>query len=448
MIVARLPCLPLVWRYHLRPALRHARRGIRVRTLFGVVPLVLFVWLGYGGYFVAVQQGQLAVPLLELRLSMLGYFAVAFVLRTRHPRSAVLFHATTPTELSPNLRLQAVANMATPAGYAVLFLAFALPVVLRALPSALDAVLYLAADASLLAVVVSHLSLGSIVSGLAWRVRLAWATAVILLVAAEIGACALWPAANGVVLAVNAALLAASWSNGVRAWNPVTLYRAMIRRLARSQRQPLVALVTRRLPVERSVYARTFLFTPYGVLSCLAAYGFVVAAGAELSAHGMPVEVPATLILAYLATAGASSVFQIGLHALPLTFYKLTPVSFGRLTGHLVLPHLVVLAPITVIALALELTAGGSLATAGLLILQTLWLPLLAWCIAVRHLHRHLLPALLYAFLVTGGLVAAVVMPWLFVGLSALVLWFMYRGASDRYLVTVADEWLEPNDSV
>ena len=164
--------------------------------------------------------------------------------------------------------------MAKPAGYAVLFLAFALPVVLRALPSALDAALYLAADASLLAIVVSHLSLASIVSGLAWRVRLAWAVAVLAFLAAEIGACALWPPANAVVLAVNAALLAASWSNGVRAWNPVTLYRAMIRRLARSQRQPLVTLVTRRLPVERSVYAGTFLLTPYGVLSCLAAYGF------------------------------------------------------------------------------------------------------------------------------------------------------------------------------
>ena len=172
------------------------------------------------------------------------------------------------------------------------------------------------------------------------------------------------------------------------------------------------------------------------MLACLAAYGFVVAAGAELSAHGMPVEVPATLILAYLATAGASSVFQIGLHALPLTFYKLTPVSFGRLTGHLVLPHLVVLAPITLIAVAVELGAGGSLATVGLLLLQSLWLPLLAWCIAVRYLNRQLLPALLYVFLGTGGLVAAIIRPWLFVGLCLAALWFIYRGASSRYLTT------------
>ena len=85
----------------------------------------------------------------------------------------------------------------------------------------------------------------------------------------------------------------------------MTLYNAVIRRLARSQRQPLVTLVTRRLPVEVGGVCPHFLLTPYGVLACLAAYGFVVAAGAELSAHGMPVEVPATLILAYLATAGA-----------------------------------------------------------------------------------------------------------------------------------------------
>ena len=137
----------------------------------------------------------------------------------------------------------------------------------------------------------------------------------------------------------------------------------------------------------------------------------------------------------------------IGLHELPVAFYNLTPVSFGRLTAHLVLPHLVVLAPITVIALTLELTAGGSLATAGLL-LQRLWLPLLAWCVAVRYLQRPLLAALLYAFLVTGRLVAAVVMPWLFVGLSVVMLWWLYRGASDRYLLTVADEWREQNDSI
>ena len=117
MIVARLPCLPLWWRYHLRPALRHARRGMRLRTLLlGVVPLLLFVWLGYGGYFVAVQQGQVAVPLLALRLSLFGSFAVGFVLSTRHRRSAVLFYATTPTELTPSLRLQALANLGLPAG--------------------------------------------------------------------------------------------------------------------------------------------------------------------------------------------------------------------------------------------------------------------------------------------------------------------------------------------
>ena len=128
MIVARLPCLPLWWRYHLRPALRHARRGMRRRTLLlGVVPLLLFVWLGYGGYFVAVQQGQVAVPLLALRLSLLGSFAVGFVLSTRHRRSAVLFYATTPTELTPSLRLQALANLGLPAGYAVLVAAVVMP---------------------------------------------------------------------------------------------------------------------------------------------------------------------------------------------------------------------------------------------------------------------------------------------------------------------------------
>ena len=111
-------------------------------------------------------------------------------------------------------------------------------------------------------------------------------------------------------------------------------------------------------------------------------------------------------------------------------------------------PHLAVLAPITLVALALELAAGGALATLGLLLLQMIVLPLLAWLVAVRHLHRILLPTLFYALLAVGGLGAAVVEPLLFVGLCAAVLWFLYRLASARYLSTAADEWSERDDPV
>ena len=48
-------------------------------------------------------------------------------------------------------------------------------------------------------------------------------------------------------------------------------------------------------------------------------------------------------------------------------------------------------------ALALELAAGGAPATLGLMLLQMFVLPLLAWQVAVRHLHRDLLPTLFYA---------------------------------------------------
>ena len=75
-------------------------------------------------------------------------------------------------------------------------------------------------------------------------------------------------------------------------------------------------------------------------------------------------------------------------------------------------------------------------------------LPLLAWLVAVRHLHRILLPTLFYSLLAVSGLVAAVVRPLLFVGLCAAVLWFLYRGASARYLAAAADEWPEPDDPV
>ena len=448
LLTVRLPSLPLFWRYHLRPELRGLRRSIEPRMLVTLVPLGLLLWLAYAGYFLAVYGGQIALPLAGLRWSMLGSFAVAFALRTRRPRSAVMFHAATPADLATSLRLQALANSGAPLAYAVLFLAGAVPGVLHAHPP-LAAVRYLAADASMLALIVSQLSVSPVLAGLRPCARLAWAGAVLAFLGAEVAACLRWEAANLVVLVVNAGLLAAFWSSGARGWNPVTLYRAVVRRLARSQRKALAARVTRRLPIEVAVYAREILLTPGGLVTCAGGYGFALAAAADLSAYGMPASgVPANLIFAYLATAASCGVYLSGLRALPIAFYKLTPVSFARLTRYLVLPHLAVVAPITLAALALELAAGGAPATLGLLLLQMLVLPLLAWLVAVRHLRRVLLPSLLYALLAVSGLIAAVVRPLLFVGLCAAVLGFLYRGASARYLAASADEWPEPDDPV
>ena len=445
----RLPCLPLFWRYHLRPELRDLRRSIKPRMLVTLVPLALLLWLAYAGYFLAVYGGQIVLPLAGLRWSMLGSFAVAFVLRTRRPRSAVMFHAATPADLATSLRLQALANSGAPLAYAVLFLAGAVPGVLHAYPAPLAASRYLAADASILALIVSNLSVSPVLAGLRPRARLAWAGAVCAFLAAEVAVCLRWEAAHVVVLPVNVAVLVAFWSSGARGWNPVTLYRVVVRRLARSQRKALAARVTRRLPIAIAVYAREFLFTPGGLLACAAGYGFALAAAADLSASGMPASgLPASLMLAYLATATASGVYLTGLNALPIAFYKLTPVSFGRLTGSMVLPHLAVLAPITLVALALELTARGAPSTLGMLLLQMIVLPLLAWLVAVLHLHRSLLPTLFYGLLAVGGLVAALVRPLLFAGLCVAVSWFLYRRASARYLATTADEWPEPDDPV
>ena len=236
----RLPCLPLFWRYHLRPELRDLRRSFEPRMLVTLVPLALLLWLAYAGYFLAVYGGQIALPLAGLRWSMLGSFAVAFVLRTRRPRSAVMFHAATPADLATSLRLQALANSGAPLAYTVLFLAGAMPGVLHAHPP-LAAARYLAADASMLALIVSHLSVSPVLAGLRPRARLAWAGAVLAFLGAEVAACLRWDAANLVVLTVNLAVLAASWCIGPRCWSPVTLCRAVVERLARSQRKALAA---------------------------------------------------------------------------------------------------------------------------------------------------------------------------------------------------------------
>ena len=446
----RLRCLPPFWHYHVRPELRDLRRSLEPRMLVTLVPLASLLLLVYAGYFLAVYGGQIALPLAGLRWSLPGSFAVGFVLRMRRPRSAVMFHAVTPVALATGLRLQALANGAAPLAYAVLFLAGAVPAVLHAYPP-LVAARYLAADASMLALIVSNLSLAPVLAGLRPRARLAWAGAVLAFLGAEVVASLRWEAANLVVLAVNAGLLAAFWSSGQRCWNPVTLCRAVVRRLARSRHKTLAALVTRRLPLEAAVYAREFLLTPGGLVTCAAGYGFALAAASDLSAYGMPASgVPANLIFAFLATAAASGVYLNGLRDFPITFYKLTPVSFARLTRSLVLPHLAVVAPIALAALALELADGAAPAalTLGLLLLQMLVLPLLAWLVAVRHLHRVLLPTLFFWLLTVSGLVAAVVRPLLFVGVGAAVLLFLHRGASARYLEACADEWREPDDPV
>ena len=71
-MVARIPCLPPFWRYQLRPALRNARRSIRLGTVIGFGALVLFLWRGYAGYFLAVYRGQIALPLVQTAVGSAG----------------------------------------------------------------------------------------------------------------------------------------------------------------------------------------------------------------------------------------------------------------------------------------------------------------------------------------------------------------------------------------
>jgi hypothetical protein len=445
----RLACLPLFWRYRVRPELRDLKRSIRPRMLATLVPLALLIWLAYAAYFLAVYDGQITLPVPELRWSMLGSFALAFALRTGSPRSAVLFHASTPVQLAASLRLQALANSGSPLAYATLFLACSVPAALHAFPVPLMAARYLAADVSMLALIVSHLSVAPVLAGLRRRARLAWAGAVLVLLGLEVAASLRWEQADLAVVGMNVSLLAATWGIGSHGWNPVTLYRAVVQRLARSQRAALAVRITGNLPAATAVYARELLLTPGGLLACAAGYGLAVAAAADLSANGMPASgLPATLMLAYLATVAASGAYLTGVSTLPFAFYKLTPVSFARLTGSLVVPHVAVLAPITLVAMALELANGGSPPTLGTLLLQMIVLPLLAWLVAMRHLTRSLLAALLYGVLVASGLVAALTKPLLFAGLCVAVPWILFRGASARYLAATAGEWPEPHDPV
>ena len=122
MIVARLPCLPLWWRYHLRPALRTPVAGCGWRTLLlwgsapAVVRLARLRRILRGGAAGAGRGAAAGAAAESVRL-------LCRRLRAKHAPPAlggpVLRHH--PDRVDPQPETAGAGNLGLPAGYAALF---------------------------------------------------------------------------------------------------------------------------------------------------------------------------------------------------------------------------------------------------------------------------------------------------------------------------------------
>ena len=229
--------------------------------LVTLVPLALLLWLAYAAYFLAVYGGQIACRWRDCA-GACGLLRGG--VRAAHAAPALGGHVPRSHTGRPCHQPEALANSGVPLAYRCW--AGAVPVVLHAYPAPLAASRYLAADASILALIVSNLSVSPVLAGLRPRARLAWAGAVCAFLAAEMAVCLRWEAAHVVVLAVNVAVLVA-FCSGARGWNPP--YRVV-------PPGPLAAQGAGTRACRSAVYAREFLFTPGGLLSCAAGYGFAL----------------------------------------------------------------------------------------------------------------------------------------------------------------------------
>ena len=439
-------------RYHVRPAVRYFMTGVTPLALVGAVSIFGLFAAAYWGYFAAVTRGQVPVEvsLHHLRALTLELVVGFLVAGLRKRQGMVTFWSSTPLSPADALRLLLLTNGGKAVGGAAVFVAFDLPFVLRLSPSIERAVLHVASDA--VAVVLHYLA--ATVIAVLWQRRRkdgARAAAVfIAFVGVELLMFRQWPAADHVLLPLNIAACVACWTVVIGRLNPTRIQRFLVSAVPRRSGRSTLHRLLRPLPVEARLHAKEFLLRRESAIPVLIALALFVSTVVLLLA-GIPEETRAATINAcmYLAAVSATP-------ALPafdrqrLAFFKTTPVTFGRLTYTLLVPHCVGYFAAAAIVGSIGMAVGMGLGALLVLLSQGLFLALVAWLIPFRYLYSlRLFGGLVSGFIMTAGLflaVAATVVPGsaflvAYAGFALLVLAFLYPGASVKYQDSTVEDW-------
>ena len=441
-------------RYHVRPAVRRLLASITPVSVLSAAVFGAVLGYAYVQFFTSVVEGRLhvAASLPVVRAATL-LFVVGFLIagmRKRH--GLVTFCSLTRLEPGNALRLLVLSNAGRPLRWGALYIAAVLPVVVLLSPSLERTVLHVASGA---VAVVLHYLAAALIAVLWQRSRGGGALAAAgfaAFVGAEVLLFRAWHRADPLLIAVNAAAVAACWTVAIGRLDAAHVQRVLVSEIPSRARRSKLDRLPQALPMETKLYVKECLLRREFVVVFLIAaalFGYLIVA----LILGIPEEqrAPTVIVCAYGAAMAAGTALG-AFDARHLYFVKMTPVTFGRLTVSMLGSHCAGYLVAAGIVGVLGVLSGMRAGVLPILLSQGVFVALATWLISFRFLFvPQILAAVFMMVVMGGGLILALAAsslegaawPAAYAGFVVVIPWILYGGASRKYQDATIEDWAE-----
>ena len=435
--------LSLVIRHHLIPAATRFFRRTNAISFVASIPVAALIGFAYWRYFSAIQQlAEAPLSLRDARLGALAGLAPVLLLRAPVTRGSSIFHSLA-ADPATSLKIVTLMNAGSRFPYALLPVLGAAPFVFRLSTSVEQALLHLIGDMTYVFVFSSAAVLIDAACIRRPPRRVLLALGVLALVCAWTLAPAHGPSAGIAVAAVNVMALSVCWTLVIPRMDPALVREYFNRRVTHDRGTRRLRRIIDLFGAETGVYLDSFVFTGASaipLIAALAVYAYLVV----FLVRGAPQAEPLSTVMAlgFGAAFLHGSVLIESFRNFNLLFAKMQPVTFFRLTRLMLTPHCAVIG-VAIAALVVLLALLGLMQPAPVLILMSfaVFLPALAWSIAMRFLRSRLLAGLYYAVLALGGVVLAVTVPAAYAPYAAATCAVAYRRGMRRFADLTAEDW-------
>lgn len=361
-------------------------------------------------------------------------------------RGASIFHSLSAADPAASLKIVTLKSVGSRCRYGLLPVLGMTPFVVRLSTSVEQALLHSIGDVTYVFVycIVAALTDAACVGRQPRRIPLA--LCLLALAGVQTLLLSYWPSAdmaNIAVIAVNVVVFSICWSLVIPRMDPALIQEYFNRFVAQDRRTIRLRRIIDVFGVETRVYLDGFVLTGASaipVIAALAVYVYLVL----FLVRGAILDEPLStvLVLGFAVSFLYGSVLVESFRNLNLLFVKMQPVTFFRLTRLILTPHCAVAGALMAVVLVL-LALLGSLRLGSVLILTSyvLFLPILAWSLAMRFLRSRLLAGLYYTVLALAGIVLAVTAPAAYALYAAAAGAITYRRGMRRFAGLTAEDW-------
>lgn len=436
--------LTLAITYHLIPAAKRFFRQTGAFSFMAYIPIVTLTGFAYWRYFIAIQQlPEVPLSLRAVRLGILAGLAIVLFIRAPVARRASTFYSLAAGNPATILKIVTLKNVGSRLPYALLLMFGAAPFVARLSTSVEQALFHLIGDVTYVFVFCTAAVLIDAIGAGRLPRRILLAPCVLALAGAQTLLPTYWQLAGIATVAVNVVVFLVCWTLVIPRIDPTLTQEYLNRYVAHGRRTFRLRRIIDVFGVETRVYLDCFVFagrSAIPVIAALAVYAYLVLFLVR-GATG-PEPLATVMVLGFGVAFLHSSVLIESFGNFNLLFAKLQPVTFLRLTRLILTPHCVVIGVAAAAAVAL-LALRGLMRPAPVLILLSyaVFLPALAWSVAMRFLHSRLLAGLYYAVLALAGVVLAVTVPAVYAPYAAVVCAIAYRRGGRRFAGLTAEDW-------